>query len=226
MTRALILAAGRGARLRPLTDTRPKALIEVAGQPLIVRHLKALRSAGVTEIVINLSHLGEQIRQRLSDGQAFGVNLHYSVEPDTALETGGGILQALPQLGPEPFWVINADLCTDYPLQTPALGAQDLAHVVMVANPAHHVDGDFVLHDGRLQPAGGPRLTFAGIGYYRPKLFAECSPGRFPLAPLLKAAIRAEHVSAERYDGRWIDVGTPERLAAACALFADNIPAA
>ncbi len=217
MPAAMILSAGRGERLRPLTDTTPKALLEVAGGPLIVRHLRALREAGIVDVVINLSHLGEQIQDALGDGREFGVSLRYSPEPSPPLETGGGICQALPLLGPDPFWVVNADVCTDYPFAAPALADGDDAHLVLIDNPAHHPEGDFCLEGGRVREQSGERLTFAGVGFYRPRLFDACEPGRFPLAPLLRAAIRGGRARGEHYRGTWVDVGTPERLAAARA---------
>ena len=213
MPSAMILSAGRGERMRPLSDATPKALLEVAGEPLIVRHLRTLREVGIKDIVINLSHLGEQIRDALGDGEEFGVRIRYSPEPSPPLETGGGIRQALPLLGPDPFWVINADVCTDYRFATPPLADSDDAHLVLVDNPAHHPEGDFYYEDGRLQERSGVRLTFAGIGFYRPRLFEACAPGRFPLAPLLQAAIRDGRAGGEHYPGLWSDIGTAERLA-------------
>ena len=217
MPAAMILSAGRGERLRPLTDTTPKALLEVTGEPLIVRHLRALREAGVEDVVINLSHLGEQIRDALGDGEQFGLHILYSPEPVPPLETGGGIHQALPLLGPDPFWVVNSDVYTDYRFATPPLAGEDDAHLVLVDNPTHHPEGDFHYEDGRVQEQSGERLTFAGIGFYRPRLFDACEPGRFPLAPLLQAAIRGGRASGEHYRGLWADIGTSERLAEARA---------
>ena len=218
MPSAMILAAGRGERLRPLTDITPKALLEIAGEPLIVRHLRALREAGIDNIVVNLSHLGEQIRDALGDGEAFGVQIRYSQEPSPPLETGGGIHQALPLLGPNPFWVVNADVCTDYRFTCPSLAESDDMHLVLVDNPVHHSEGDFHYGDGRVREQSGECLTFAGIGFYRPRLFDACEPGRFPLAPLLRAAIRDGRASGEHYRGRWEDVGTAERLGEAQAI--------
>ena len=215
MPSAMILSAGRGERMRPLTDATPKALLEVAGGPLIVRHLQALREAGVGNIVVNLSHLGEQIRDALGEGEKFGVCVRYSPEPSPPLETGGGIRQALSLLGPDPFWVVNTDICTDYRFATPSLADSDDAHLVLVDNPAHHLGGDFYYEGGRVQEQPGERLTFAGIGFYRPRLFESCAPGRFPLAPLLRTAIRTGRTSGEYFRGRWVDVGTVERLAEA-----------
>ena len=245
MPSAMILSAGRGERMQPLTDTTPKALLEVAGEPLIVRHLRALREAGIKDVVINLSHLGEQIRDALGDGEEFGVHILYSPEPDPPLETGGGIRQALPLLGPDPFWVVNADVYTDYQFATPPLADEDEVHLVLVDNPAHHPEGDFHYEDGRVREQSGERLTFSGIGFYRPRLifghvhktvdmivgpgvsyalpgaaeqiFDETIGKRFPLAPLLRAAIRDGRASGEHYRGLWVDVGTTERLAEAQA---------
>lgn len=219
MPSAMILSAGRGERLRPLTDTTPKTLLEVAGEPLIVRHLHALREAEIKDVVINLSHLGEQIRDALGDGGQFGVRILYSPEPSPPLETGGGILQALSLLGPNPFWVVNADVCTDYRFATPTLADSDDVHLVLVDNPPHHPEGDFHYEDGRVQEQSGERLTFAGVGFYRPRLFEACKPGRFPLAPLLQAAIRSERAGGEHYRGLWADIGTAERLAETRARF-------
>ena len=211
--RAMILAAGRGERMRPLTDTTPKPLLEVAGRALIHRHLDALAAAGVERVVVNTAWLGEQIRESLGDGSPWGLELVYSPEPAGALDTGGGILQALALLGPEPFWVVNGDLYTDYPLERLPREPAGLAHLVLVDNPAHHPGGDFHLRDARVAADGdGPRLTFAGLGCYRPDLFSGCRPGVFPLAPLLRAAMAQGQVTGEHYPGRWCDVGTPGRL--------------
>ena len=212
MGAAMILAAGRGERLRPLTDTTPKALLEVAGETLIVRHLRTLKEAGIEDVVINVSHLGEQIRAALGDGGDFGVRIQYSPEPEPALETGGGILQALPLLGSEPFWVINADVLTDYRPVVPPLADGDDAHLVLVDNPPHNPDGDFHLKDGRVLETLGERLTFAGIGLYHPHLFEGYQPGRFPLGPLLHTAAGEGRVRGEHHRGQWLDVGTAERL--------------
>ncbi len=222
MPSAMILSAGRGERLRPLTDTTPKALLEVAGEPLIVHHLRALREAGVEDVIVNLSHLGEQIQDALGEGKEFGMRILYSPEPTPALETGGGIRQALPLLGPDPFWVVNADVCTDYRFAAPPLADGDDAHLVLVDNPAHHPEGDFHHEDGRIREQSGMRLTFSGIGFYRPRLFEAYAPGRFPLAPLLQAAIRDGRVSGEYYHGLWSDIGTVERLAEAQATLRET----
>ncbi len=212
--KTLLLAAGRGERMRPLSDETPKALLNAGGRALIEYHLEALAQARWYDIVINLAHLGGQIRDTLGDGQRYGVRIVYSDEGARGLETGGGILNALPLLGPEPFLVVNSDIWTDYAFTDLPTKPSGLAHLVMVTNPTHHPQGDFVLERGKLfDKPEDPRLTFSGIGIYRPALFAECSPGAFPLAPLLRRAMAESQVSGEHYRGRWFDVGTPARLA-------------
>lgn len=210
--KAMILAAGRGERMRPLTDQTPKPLLELGGKPLIHYHIEALAQAGIGELVVNVAHLGEQIRDRLGDGGDFGVRIQYSQEPEGALETGGGIYQALPLLGDAPFVVVNGDVWTDYPFARLLRDDFDLAHLVLVDNPPQHPDGDFALQGEQVRNEGRPRWTFSGIGLYRAELFARCTPGRFPLAPLLRASMDAQQVSGEHYAGVWSDVGTPERL--------------
>ncbi len=212
--KAMILAAGRGNRMRPLTDHRPKPLLEAGGRPLIHYHLERLAAAGIRDIVINHAHLGDQIETALGNGRAFGLSIRYSPEP-TALETGGGIFKALPLLGAAPFMVINGDIWTDLDPATLGLGldAGDLAHLVLVENPPHNPDGDFSLIAGRVQPDGGPRLTFSGIGVYSPSLFKDCRPGVFPLTPLLRQATADGRVGGRQHRGHWFDIGTPERLA-------------
>jgi len=211
--KAMILAAGRGERMRPLTDRVPKPLLEVAGKPLIQYHIEALREAGFAELVVNHAHLGAQIVARLGDGRAFGVRIDYSPEPAGALETGGGIRQALPLLGAGAFVVVNGDIWTDYPYRHLGREPEGLAHLVLVDNPRHHSDGDFQLRAGVVAAEGDTCLTFSGIGLYRPELFAAVPQGRFPLAPLLRSAMQAGQVSGEHYRGRWMDIGTAERLA-------------
>ena len=211
--KAMILAAGRGERLRPLTDTTPKPLVEVGRHRLIEWHLHNLSAAGFKDIVINLAHLGDQIRQFVDDGSRFGVSVSYSQEPEGALETGGGIQQALPLLG-DTFVVINGDIWTDFPLASLHAG-KHLAHLVLVENPGHNPGGDFILHGNDVSDTGeGARLTFSGIGVYQRSLFDDCMPGRFALAPLLKQAMLAGQVSGECYQGHWYDIGTIERLQA------------
>ncbi|HEY5791532.1 MAG TPA: nucleotidyltransferase family protein [Gammaproteobacteria bacterium] len=212
--RAILLAAGRGERMRPLTDTTPKPLLRVAGRSLAEHHLRALAAAGITEVVVNLAHLGAQSEAALGDGRRYGVQLGYSREPDGALETGGGILQALELLGPEPFAVVNGDTWSDFPFARLPARPDGLAHLVLVDNPAHHPGGDFSLAGGRVRTAGGATLTYSGIAVLDPALFAGCRPGRFPLAPLLHAALARDAVAGEHWRGRWCDVGTPERLRA------------
>jgi len=214
----MILAAGRGERMRPLTATVPKPLLEVAGETLLERHLVRLAAAGFHEIVINVSHLGHLIEARLGDGRAWDVDIRYSREPGAPLETAGGIRRALPLLGADPFLVVNADIWTDYPFA--ALAARRASvHLVLVPNPAHHPAGDFDLEDDavRRRPGGGA-WTYAGIGVYAPDFFAGLADGPAPLAPLLFAACARGEVSGEVYPGRWLDIGTPERLATARAV--------
>jgi MurNAc alpha-1-phosphate uridylyltransferase len=208
----LILAAGRGERLRPLTDHTPKPLLEAGGRPLIEHIVAALAQAGYAELVVNLAHLGGQIQARLGDGGRFGVHIAYSQEGEEALETGGGIHRALPLLGEAPFLVVNGDLATDYPFERLRNRPEGLAHLVLVENPAHHPRGDFAVAGGQVLAQGEPRHTFSGIGVYRPELFAACEPGKFPLAPLLRSAMALGKVGGEVYPGFWMDIGTLERL--------------
>ena len=218
--RALILAAGRGERMRPLTDTMPKPMLSVGGKPLIVWHIESLRAAGVHEIVINHAHLGDVIEEALGDGAAFDVNIQYSREGE-ALETAGGIAFALPLLEEDVFTVINGDVYTDYPLHQLAEAEQRLrrdpqmlGHLVLVANPPQHPDGDFALADGKVFRAGETMLTYSGIGVYRRSMFDTVERGaKAKLAPLLYDAIDRGQLSGEHYHGIWNDVGTPERLA-------------
>jgi MurNAc alpha-1-phosphate uridylyltransferase len=212
--KAIVLAAGRGERLRPLTDHTPKPLLSVRGKPLIIWHLEALARVGVREVVINLSWLGESIRQALGAGEPFGLRIQYSEEPPGALEVGGGIFKALPLLGDAPFIVVNGDTYTDLDFSRLEIRPAALAHLVLVPNPEHHPAGDFVLNGAQVSADGAPRLTYSGIGVYRPELFAGCAPGRFPLLPLLREAIMARRLTGERYDGHWTDVGSVQRLAA------------
>lgn len=210
--RAMILAAGRGERLRPITDSLPKPLVKVGGKPLIEFHLEKLAEAGFREIVINQGHLGDKLNQAVGDGSRWGVNITWSVEPPEALETGGGIFQALPQLGAGPFLVINGDIWTDYSFARLRAIKCDWAHLVMIPNPDHNPDGDFVLSGARVREVGDPRLTFSGISVYHPRLFQHSQPGRFSVVPLLKAAMQDHLVTGECYRGQWNDIGTPERL--------------
>jgi MurNAc alpha-1-phosphate uridylyltransferase len=217
----MLLAAGRGERLRPLTDTQPKPLLPLAGRPLIAHHLAALAHAGVAHVVINVAYRAGQIIAALGDGAEFGLAISYSREPDGALETGGGILQALPLLGEAPFLVVNSDVWSDYPLARLPEAPDGVAHLVLVDNPAHHPRGDFDLVEGRVRPRGQAPLTYSGIGVLTPALFAGCRPGRFPLGPLLRDAARDGRVAGEHWPGTWMDVGTPERLHAAARAAAD-----
>jgi MurNAc alpha-1-phosphate uridylyltransferase len=210
--KAMILAAGRGERMRPLTDHIPKPLLEVGGRALIEHHITCLRAAGITRLVINHAHLGEQIVARLGDGSALGVDIRYSPEPVGALETGGGIKRALPLLGEEPFVVVNGDIWTDYSYNAMRLDADKSAHLVLVDNPPHHPQGDFGLHGNRVVDKAESRLTFSGIGIYHPRLFDGVSEEIFPLAPLLRSAMQRGEVSGEHYSGQWLDIGTPDRL--------------
>jgi len=212
----MILAAGRGERLRPLTDRCPKPLIEVGGKPLITRHIENLAAAGVTALVINLGWLGDRIRGHLGSGEALGVDIAYSQEPPGALETAGGIVQALPLLGAEPFLVVSADVLSDYRYRRLVnRRPPGLAHLVMVDNPPHHPAGDFALRRDRLVRNGERRLTYSGIGVFRPEMFDDLEPGRRALRPVLDRAIEDGRLSGEHYPGLWMDIGTPERLASA-----------
>jgi MurNAc alpha-1-phosphate uridylyltransferase len=210
----MILAAGRGERLRPLTDSTPKPLLRVRGRPLIERHVLALAQAGVRRIVINLSWLGTQIREYLGGGERYGVTFIYSEEPPRALETGGGIFRALRALSPGPFAVVNGDVYTDFPFETLALAPDRDAHLVLVPNPPQHPLGDFGLEGGLALAAAASRYTFSGIALYRSAFFAGCSDGVFPLRPLLERCMAAGRCSAQLYPGEWQDVGTVQRLQA------------
>ena len=212
--RAMVLAAGRGERLRPITDTLPKPLVEVAGKPLIVYHLEALARAGVSDVVINLSWLGDKIRAALGDGARHGVRITYSEEGPVPLEAGGGIHRALPLLGAGPFLVVNADIWTDADFSRfLTLEASADARLLLAPNPPHHSRGDFGLEGDFVMERDADRFTYTGIGIYRPELFAGCAPGKFPLLPLLKRAIAARRLRGEVYRGEWLDIGSPDRLA-------------
>ena len=210
---AMVLAAGRGERLRPLTETVPKALVEVRGRTLLERHLDNLKVAGIETVVINLGWLGEKIAERIGSGRSHGLNVIYSPEGDNILETGGGIHRALPLLGRDPFLVVNADIYTDMPLPPADLSGTDLGHLVLVPRPANKRHGDFDLRDGRICESTDAAHTFSGVAVYRPEFFADCEPGRFPLAPMLRSAARDGRLAGSLYEGSWEDVGTPERLA-------------
>lgn len=218
--KAMILAAGRGERMRPLTDHTPKPLLPVAGKPLIVWHIERLVAEGVQEIIINHAHLGTQIEQTLGDGSTWGCRIFYSAETLPALETAGGIKKALPLLGDQPFLVINGDIFTDYPLKNliqpiKSLPSTALAHLVLIPNPKHNPEGDFCIRGERLceKTTGQPSYTFSGIGLYHPDLFKTVPEQQAAkLAPLLKKACQSQQAHAELYTGYWLDVGTPERL--------------
>jgi len=210
--KAMILAAGRGERMRPLTDTRPKPLLEVGGKPLIVWHIERLAQAGFVDLVINHAHLGTMIEEYLGDGSRYGVNLRYSAEVQ-ALETAGGIANALPLLGGAPFLVVNGDIFCDVDFASLVLQDSEAAFLVLVDNPPQHPGGDFALQHGKVQAEGERKYTFSGIGLYRPELFAAIPRGaKAKLAPLLREQMAAGRVGGSHFGGRWEDVGTPERL--------------
>jgi MurNAc alpha-1-phosphate uridylyltransferase len=213
--KAMILAAGRGDRMRPLTDITPKPLLKVAGKPLIQYSIENLVQAGFTELVINVAYLGEQIIQTLGDGRQFGANIVYSSEGEEGLETAGGIAYALPLLGTEPFLVINADIACNFPLARLKQTPTGLAHLILVENPEHHSAGDFSLGaDGILSVEGENRYTFSGIGVYKPELFADVPTGKSKLAPLLRQSMAEKQVSGEKFSDFWMDIGTIDRLQA------------
>lgn len=210
--KAMILAAGLGRRMRPLTDHTPKPLLRVADRPLIVHQIERLREAGFRDLVINVSWQGEQIEQALGEGEDLGVRIRYSREHQP-LETAGGIVQALPFLGDEPFAVVNGDIFTDYDFDRLPRSPRGRAHLVLVDNPEHNARGDFRLaDDGWIRETQGIPLTFAGIGVYRPECFAGLEAGEHKLAPLLQRAVARGEVTGERHEGQWLDVGTPQRL--------------
>jgi N-acetyl-alpha-D-muramate 1-phosphate uridylyltransferase len=209
----MVLAAGRGERMRPITDILPKPLVPVADKPLIGYHLERLARAGVAEVVINLSWLGDRIRAALGDGREYRLSITYSDEGPVPLETGGGIFNALPLLGPEPFLVVNGDTWSDIDYGHLALEDGANGHIVLVPNPAHNPRGDFGMEGDRVVEREVDRLTYSGVGVYRPEFFVGCSPGRFPMLPLMKRAIAARLLRGELHQGEWCDVGTPERLA-------------
>ncbi len=224
--RALIFAAGKGERMRPLTEHTPKPLLPVGGKPLIAWHLEKLAAIGITDVVINTAWLAECFEPALGDGDRWGLRLHYSYEGAEPLETGGGMLHALPSLGDAPFIAVNGDIWSDFDFSRLPREPAGLAHLVLIDNPEHNLRGDFSLNAGAVHSDGSNRLTFSGIGVYRPTLLAhwrdiignaagsELWPPRFKLAPLLRAAMHAGRVSGEHHRGAWTDVGTPERLAA------------
>ena len=210
--KAMILAAGRGERMRPLTDHTPKPLLLAGGKPIVVHTIEKLVAGGFDEIVINHAHLGHQIEDYLGNGKQFGATIHYSSEGE-ALETAGGIINALPLLGSEVFLVINGDIATDFPFAKLRNKSLELAYLVLVNNPGHHPEGDFGLtNDGFLTENGAEKYTFSGIGLYHPDLFKNIPAGKSKLAPLLREAMAQQRVSGEKYAGFWMDIGTPERL--------------
>lgn len=211
---AMILAAGRGERMRPLTDAVPKPLLVARGRPLIEWHVEALVAAGITRLVINLAWLGDQIRTHLGDGARYGASIQYSDERASALETAGGIIHALPHLQPGPFAVVNGDVYTDYAFGALQLPADADAHLVLVPTPAYLKSGDFGLENRRVLPEAGVKYTFSGMAAYRTALFEGLREGVRPLKPLLVGAMQAGRCSGELFRGRWDDIGTPERLAA------------
>ena len=212
MMKCMILAAGKGKRLRPLTARIPKPLINITGKPLIEHHLNRLKASGYKEVVINLSHLGDMIQKRLGDGQRFGLNITYSHEGDEPLGTAGGITRALPLLGNEPFLVISGDIWCDHSLSFTELPHGKRAHLVLVDNPPHNPAGDFAYNHDKISNTGKNSLTFSGIGIYDPALFAGYPANKLALAPVLHTAVDNGLVSAEHFTGKWFDIGTPARL--------------
>ncbi len=212
--RAMILAAGLGTRMRPLTEHTPKPLLEIGGIPLIVWHIERLAHDGFRDIVINIAHLGYKIPETLGDGSEWGVNISYSDEQkEGPLESAGGIIKALPLLGDETFLVVNGDIWSEYDFD-PEFRLEDgiLAHLILVPNPPHNPQGDFVLSDQRVRAEGKHKYTFSGIGYYHPDLFRDLPYGKQPLAPILRDAMGSARVSGELFEGEWRDIGTPKRL--------------
>jgi MurNAc alpha-1-phosphate uridylyltransferase len=211
--KAMILAAGRGERMRPLSDVLPKPLLEVHSKPLIVHHIERLSRQGFKEIIINIAHLGHKIPQALGEGSRWGVHITYSDEQEEgALESAGGIIKALPLLGKE-FLVLNGDVWCDYEFDVGFKLKQRLAHLIVVPNPEHNSEGDFALSEGALTSDGNKKFTFSGIGYYRAELFKNLAYGKAALAPILRKAMSEHRISGELYEGVWSDIGTPQRLA-------------
>jgi len=216
----MILAAGRGERMRPLTDHIPKPLLTINGKAMIVGIIEMLKKDGYTNLVINYAHLGDQIVQLLGDGQKWGVQIKYSPETEGGLETGGGVFNALHLLNSDPFIIVNADIWTDFPFRDLRHDIDGLAHLVMVDNPSHHPEGDFCLRDNTISETCGTKLTYSGIALLKHNLFSECQAGVFPLAPLFRSAMEKNLVTGEHYHGIWKDIGTPERLLALTNKFA------
>jgi MurNAc alpha-1-phosphate uridylyltransferase len=219
MKTAMILAAGRGERMLPLTDHIPKAMCQVNGTPLIEHHVVNLAEAGFTRLIINHAHLGGQIRNHLGDGKKWGVELYYAPEPPGGLETGGGIFNALPLLGNEPFLTVNADIYTDFKFNSQGLPNDSLAHLLLGQNPEHNPDGDFSLKNNQILSNDGPGYTFLGIAIYHPKAFLPYSPGRYSVVPMLRKLVSQQCASGEFFQGLWLDIGTAERLSHANELF-------
>ena len=219
----MILAAGRGERMRPLTDTVPKPLLTIGGKPLIVHHIERLRQAGFEQIVINLGWLGSIIETELGNGQRYGVSIRYSREPEGALETAGGIAFARALLGEDPFLLINSDIWIDYPLeQLFGFEPKGDAHLIFIDNPAHHPEGDFAIEHGRARLDGEPKFTYSGLSVIRARLVNDIPAGPWPLRPVLDQAIAENRISAEYHGGQWMDIGSPERLAEAEQRFIDD----
>lgn len=221
---AMILAAGRGERLRPLTDSTPKPLLEAGRKKLIEHHLHALSEAGFSDVVINIGHLGQQIMDALGDGSRYQLKIHYSDERSAVLETGGGIVKALPLLKSDPFLVMNGDIWSDINLSLLPERIDSLAHLILIKNPRHNPDGDFSL-EGKLvheRKDLQPSWTFSGIGLYSHELFYQCEKGRFPLAPLIREHLATGQITGETYDGLWFDIGTRERLDELNSLLASS----
>jgi len=211
--KAMILSAGRGERMRPLTDTTPKPLLEVCGKPLIVWHLERLAKCRFKEVIINIAHLGYKIPEALGDGSKYGVNITYSDEQNEgALESAGGIVKALPFLGDDTFLVVNGDVFCDYDFNPDFDLKEKLAHLILVPNPEHNLKGDFGLKDNLVLNEADIKYTFSGIGYYSPRLFENVKYGKSALAPLLREAMKKEQVSGELFKNMWHDIGTPQRL--------------
>ena len=211
--KAMILCAGRGERMRPLTDTLPKPLLEVRGKPLVVWHIEKLAQSGFKEIIINIAHLGYKIPEALGSGSKWGVNIIYSDEQNSgALESAGGIIKALPLLGDEPFLVVNGDVFCDYQFDANCTLGDNLAHLILVPNPQHNKNGDFGLKNACVLNQDNIQYTFSGIGYYNPKLFKNLEIKKSALAPLLRAEIKNKNISGELFSGIWHDIGTPQRL--------------
>ena len=223
---AMILAAGRGERLRPLTDSTPKPLLNAGSKLLIEHHLHKLSAAGFNDVVINVGHLGQQIIDHLGDGSRYQLAIHYSDERSAVLETGGGIVKALPLLKSDPFLVINGDIWTDIDLSMLPDKIDRLAHLVVVKNPAHHLQGDFSVQDSRVKEKANqqPTWTYSGMAVFRHAFFDQCKEERFPLAALLHKHIANEQVTGEVYDGRWFDIGTRERLDDLNQLLMEQLP--